>query len=205
MLKYLLFLLLLPFIGKAQILDSLDIYDHKEFENQTLKVYSDSGLIQLQVIKPSLIKVSFFKRNDVESQDKFSSFDSTYVRITQNLESIFMQTDSILLVINKLDFSMKFQSLREQLYTSNQSISFLKDGLNLKFSREDEEFYNYKGKRLKAKEYSLKKLKSISSSKNYELLFDRNSKVSLDFRNPSSWNLKFDHSASFVFYFKIIL
>ena len=203
MFKYLLVLLLIPFFGDAQVLDSLDTYDHKEFEKQTLKVFSDSGVIQLQVISPNFIKLSFSKRSDLEKQETLSQSNLVYVRITQNLESIFMQTDIMLIVISKLDFSIKFQNKREQLYTTNQSISFSNEGLNLKLSKNnDEVFYNSKRKKLKPKEYSINKLKSISSSKNYKLLFDKNSKGNLDLRNSSILNLKFDKSEAFVYYFK---
>ena len=203
MFKYLLVLLLIPFFGDAQVLDSLDTYDHKEFEKQTLKVFSDSGVIQLQVISPNFIKLSFSKRSDLEKQETLSQSNLVYVRITQNLESIFMQTDIMLIVISKLDFSIKFQNKREQLYTTNQSISFSNEGLNLKLSKNnDEVFYNSKRKKLKPKEYSINKLKSISSSKNYKLLFDKNSKGNLDLRISSILNLKFDKSEAFVYYFK---
>ena len=203
MFKYLLVLLLIPFFGDAQVLDSLDTYDHKEFENQTLKVFSDSGVIQLQVISPNFIKLSFSKRSDLKKHETLSYSGSVYVRITQNLESIFMQTDIMLIVINKLDFSIKFQNKREQLYTTNQSISFSNEGLNLKLSKNnDEVFYNSKNKKLKPKEYSIHKLNSIYSSKSYELLFDKNSKGNLDLRNSSILNLKFDKSEAFVYYFK---
>ena len=203
MFKYLLVLLLIPFFGDAQILDSIDTYDYKEFENQTLKVFSDSGVIQLQAISPNFIKLSFSKRSDSEKSENTSLSDLVYVRITQNLESIFMPTDSLLIVISKLDFNIKFQNRREQLYTTNQSISFSNEGLNLKLSKNnDEVFYNLKRKKLKPKDYSINKLKSISSSKSYELLFDKNSKGNLDLRNSSILNLNFDKPAAFVYYFK---
>ena len=203
MFKYLLVLLLIPFFGDAQILDSLDTYDHKEFEKQTLKVFSDNGVIQLLVISPNLIKVSFSKKSDLEKSENISLSDLVYVRITQNLENIYMQTDSMLIVISKLDFSIQFQNRKEQLYTTNQSISFSNEGLNLKLSKNnDEGFYNFKKKKLKPKEYSIHKLKSISSSKSYELLFDKNVKGNLDLRNSSILNLNFDKPEAFVYYFR---
>lgn len=203
MFKLLLLLLSFPFLVNAQVLDSLDTYDHKEFDNQTLKVFSDSGVIQLQVINPSLIKVSFSKKRDLKKQETLSRSDSVYVRITQNLESIFMQTEKLLVIINKLDFSIKFQNLKEQLYAVNQRISFTNDGLNLIFSRnKDELLHNSINKKLKLKKYSLQNLKSVHSSKDYELSFDKASKGSLDFRNSSVLNLKLDRSATFGYYFK---
>lgn len=204
MLKYLLFFLLFPSLGNAQILDSLDTYDHKEFENQTLKVFSDNGLIQLQVLKSNLIKVSFSKKDELVKQEVAKPAEAVYVRITQNLESIFMQTDTLLIVISKLDFSIKFQNLREQVYTVNQNISFLNDGLNLQFVIANNElFYNQKHKRLKSKIYAIKKLKSINSSNQYIIYFDNETKGSLDFRNSSTLNLKFYNSAAFEYYFKV--
>ena len=203
MFKYLLVLLLIPFFGHAQILDSLDTYDHKEFEKQTLKVFSENGVIQLLVISPNLIKVSFSKKSDLEKSENISLSDLVYVRITQNLENIYMQTDSMLIVISKLDFSIQFQNRKEQLYTTNQSISFSNEGLNLKLSKNnDEVFFNLKRKKLKPKDYVINKLKSISSSKSYELLFDKNVKGNLDLRNSSILNLKFDKSEAFVYYFR---
>ena len=114
MFKYLLLLLLIPLFGNAQVLDSLDTYDHKEFENQTLKVFSDSGLIQFQIISPNFIKVSFSKRSDLEKSENISQPNLVYVRITQNLESIYMQTDSMLIVISKLDFSINLSSINQK-------------------------------------------------------------------------------------------
>jgi len=203
MFKYLLLLLALPFLVNAQVLDSLDTYDHKEFEKQTLKVFSDSGMIQLQVISPNLIKVSFSKRSDLEKPETISHPDSVYVRITQNLENIYMQTDSLLIVISKLDFTIKFLNKEEQLYITNQSISFSNEGLNLKlFKNNDEVFYNSKRKKLKLKEYSLHKLNNVYSAKNYKLSFDKNSKGSLSFCNPSFLDMKFSNSTTFGYYFK---
>ena len=177
-------------------------YDHKTLKESTLKIYADNGSIELTVIKPNLIKVCYLqttKSSDVENVKPKQEF----IRITQNLENIYMLTDSLLIIISKLDFSIKFQNLKEQLYTTTQSISFSKDGLNLTLSTtEDEKFYNSKQRNLKLKKYSLHKLKSISSSKNYELSFDKNSKGNLDFRNPLILDVKFAKPTMFGYYFK---
>lgn len=205
MLKYLLFFLLFPSLGNAQILDSLDTYDHKEFENQTLKVFSDNGLIQLQVLKSNLIKLSISKKDELVKQKISNPKEAVYVRITQNLESIYMQTDSLLVVISKLDFSIKFQNLREQVYIVQQNISFADDYLNLQFAIANNElFYNQKDKRLKPKNYAIKKLKSINSSNQYSIYFEDETKGSLDFSNPSFLKMKLFKREKFGYYIKSI-
>ena len=180
----------------------LQNYDHKTLVESTLKIYAEYGRIELTVINPNLIKVCYLQKIKL-SDVKNVKPNQEFIRVTQNLESIYMLTDSLLIVVSKLDFSIKFLNKKEQLYTTNQNISFLNEGLNLKLSKNNDElFYNSKRKKLKPKEYSIHKLNSVYSSKNYELSFDKNSKGSLDLRNSTILNLKLDKSAAFIYYFK---
>ena len=180
----------------------LQNYDHKTLEESTLKIFAENGSIELTVINPNLIKVCYLQK--IKSSDvKNVKTNQEFIRVTQNLENIYMLTDSLLIVISKLDFSIKFLNKKEQLYTTSQNISFENEGLSLKFYKNsDEVFYNSKNKKLKSKEYSIHKLNSVYSSKNYELSFDKNSKGNLDLRNSIILNLKFDKLATFGYYFK---
>jgi hypothetical protein len=180
----------------------LQNYDYKTLVESTLKIYAENGRIELTVINPNLIKVSYLQTIEL-TELKNVKPNQAFIRVTQNLENIYMQTDGLLIVISKLDFSIKFLNKKEQLYTTSQNISFENEGLNFKFFKDnDEVFYNSKNKKLKLKAYSIHKLKSIYSSKNYELLFDENAKGSLDFRNSTILNLKFSDGATFGYYFK---
>ena len=180
----------------------LQNYDHKTLVESTLKIYAENGSIELTVINPNLIKVCYLQKIK-SSEVKNVKTNQEFIRVTQNLENIYMLTDSLLIVISKLDFSIKFLNKKEQIYTTSQNISFSNEGLNIELSKNsDEVFYNSKNRKLKPKAYSLHKLNSVYSSKNYELLFDKNSKGSLDLRNPSTLNIKFDKSEAFVYYFR---
>lgn len=111
------FLFCLPFLVSAQ--DSfLNTYDHKKLDGQTLKVYSETGLISLTALKPNVIKVSFLKSDSLNNNEIVKG-EKVFVRVTQNLDDIFMQTDSLLIVINKLDFSIKFEKRNEEIYVIN--------------------------------------------------------------------------------------
>lgn len=199
---YFFFLLLsLPFFGEAQILDSLDIYDHKEFENQTLKVFSDKGLIKLQVIKANIIKVNFYKKDALDIQEEQKAVDLVNVRITQNLEDIFMQTDSLLIIVNKLDFSIKFQNIKEELYVKHQNV-FLSDSCH-SFSlatTKNEEFFNHKNRKLRPKIYKIKNLKAIYSSKKYGLFFQNLNNGYLKLNNQII-NIKYCNVSALGYYF----
>ncbi|TKC00243.1 alpha-glucosidase domain-containing protein [Pedobacter cryophilus] len=198
---YIFLLFLFPFFGEAQILDSLDIYDHKEFENQTLKVFSDNGLIKLQVIKANIIKVNFYKKAAPEIQEEQKADTSVDVRITQNLDDIFMQTDSLLVIINKLDFKIKFQTTKEQLYTINQSVSLSDSCHSFSLSTtKNEDFFKHKNRKLKQKIYKMKTLKAIYSSKKYALYFQDtyNGYVEL---NNQNLQIKYYDSNALGYYF----
>ena len=106
----------------AQKRDLLKTYDHKTLHAQSLKVYADSGLLTLTVYQSNMIKVSFLK-------DKNQKADSSYVvianpketdfKVSQNLDEIFLITDSIIVCVNKIDFSVKFQKRDEKLLSIN--------------------------------------------------------------------------------------
>ena len=193
-------LLILPFFGISQILDSLDIYDHKEYENQTLKVFSDKGLIKLQVIKANVIKINFFKTDSID-QETSNQNNGAYIRITQNLDDIFMQTDSLLIIINKLDFTIKFETLKEQIFTVNKSVLLSDTGNSFSLSTiKYEEFFNNKNKKLKYKTYKIKNIKAIYSSKKYAIYFQNTHNGYLEL-NSENLQIKYLDKSTSGYYF----
>lgn len=189
---------------KAQEAIDYKIYDHKLFAHQTLNVFSENGVITLFAIRPNVIKLSFssIKNNEKQTDQKDNG---VYVRITQNLESIFMQTDSLLIVVSKLDFSIKFQNLKEGIFTENLDVYFTREDLNLKFSvNNDELFFNQKHRILRQKKYRINKLKSVYSSKQYSIYFDKEADGSLDFSEKAVFKMKLFSADGLGFYFKTI-
>ncbi|OAQ40491.1 hypothetical protein A5893_05965 [Pedobacter psychrophilus] len=170
--KLYLFLLLfsLPIFVEAQNLEPFKIYDHKKLEENSLKVYSEKGVICLTALKPDVIKVNFSTLP--EANPILKTNKSIYVRVTQNLDDIFMQTDSLLIIINKLDFSIKYKSLTEKLFFVNDNVS-INDSCNVLGFKLDnnQKFSDSKGKKLRDKSYKFKNQKLILSTNNYSILF----------------------------------
>jgi len=172
---YLFLLFGLPIFVNAQNLKPFKIYDHKKIADNNLKVYSENGVICLTAVTPAVIKVNFTtlpETNSIIKSDK-----SVYVRVTQNLDDIFMQTDSLLIIINKLDFSLKYKSLKEKLFMINDVIS-INDSINYLGFKDatNQKFVDAKRKDLKSKTYKFKNQKLISSSNNYSILFQTEEK-----------------------------
>ncbi|MEO5909514.1 MAG: hypothetical protein ABIP95_01440 [Pelobium sp.] len=114
---FFIFIFFLPYLVRAQD-NFLNTYDHKKLEGQTLKVYSETGLVSLTALKPNIIKVSFLKSDALNNKDLIKG-EEVFVRVTQNLDDIFMQTDSLLIIISKIDFSIKFEKSNEEIYVIN--------------------------------------------------------------------------------------
>lgn len=200
LIHFLIIFILFPFVGSTQILDSLDTYDHKEFENQTLKVFSDSGVIQLQVIASNVIKVSFSKKENIDKHRIINQISEVDVRITQNLESIFMQTLYLIVVINKLNFSIKFLNRQELPYTTNHKISFLNDCINTHFSVSDNESLSKK----RLKEIKILEIRNpilVYSSKKYSLYYEGAGNLTLRLQKRMNLEAKFCDSEVLEYYF----
>lgn len=135
---------LFVFLGVyAQEPSPLKTYDHKQLDGQTLKVYAENGLISLTAYQPNMIKVIYLK-NDLQKPDSsyvvISNPLQTQVKITQNLDDIFMTTDSLIVIINKLNFSIKFQNRKEKLLSINAQAFEFKDSIKvLNFNLSPEE------------------------------------------------------------------
>ena len=185
---------------KAQESFDLKVYDHKKLENQTLSVFFEHGVISLSAIKPNVIKVNFTSlQNNEKLIDKQDN--GVYVRVTQNLDDIFMLTDSLLIVIYKFDFSIKFEKRNEVVYTIN-NYAFQKQNQSiLTFSMQPEEvFYNSK-KYLKDELHSKKIIRPIYSVKGYGILFENNLWVYSQNKKLAKFTFeKSDKILSFIFF-----
>nr|MBC7612671.1 hypothetical protein [Pseudopedobacter sp.] len=184
---------------KAQVSFDLKVYDHKKLENQTLSVFSEHGVVSLYAIKPNVIKVNF---SSLKNNEKLVLKDKNdvYVRVTQNLDDIFMLTDSLLIVINKFDFSIKFEKRNEAIYTINNYVFQKDDQSALTFSVQlEEKFYNSK-KYLKEELYPKKTIQPIYSVKGYGILFENNQWVYSQNKDLAKFTFeKSDKELSFIF------
>ncbi|MBC7654444.1 MAG: DUF4968 domain-containing protein [Oligoflexus sp.] len=183
---YLFLLFVFPLFVEAQNLKPFKIYDHKKLEENNLKVYSEDGVISLTAVKPDVIKVYFSALPDINYMVKTDKM--VYVRVTQNLDDIFMQTDSLLIIINKLDFSIKYKSIKEKLFLANDVIiDKSKSFLNFKIGNGVKIYKS--GKQLKDSNISFKKQIELTSSENYSLILETDYKGFL--KIDESNNLQF--------------
>ena len=90
----------------AQSASFLPLYKSKTLDQQTLSIASDSGRLQITALKPNVIKVDYLKLGD--STDINSSNKKLNIRVTQNLDDVFLATDSLWVIINKMDLSIRF-------------------------------------------------------------------------------------------------
>lgn len=117
---------------KAQEKEQLKTYDHLHHEGQTLKIYAENGLIELTAFQPNVVKVSYLK-NDKQQLD--SSYVvvakpyPTFVRVAQNLDNIFFETDSLFITINKWNFNIHFEGVKHKLLTNNNLAYSISDTL----------------------------------------------------------------------------
>ena len=138
-----LFLLLFTCSVNAQTQQIIPIYSSKNLKNNTLKIYSDSGSLNIAALKGNVIKLTFFDKLAKSDTDSLtSSSKSLNIRVTQNLDDIFFATDSLWVVVNKFDLSVRFLKKQNEelllkcnsyfLNNADKSISFaLQDNENL--------------------------------------------------------------------------
>ncbi len=118
----------------AQKIDQLKTYDRKELVGQTLKIYSETGIVALTVYQANMVKVSYFKDENQKPDSSFvviSAPKETSFKVSQNLDDIFLTTDSLVVIVNKLNFSIKFQKRDEKLLSINTNAFEILDSIKL--------------------------------------------------------------------------
>lgn len=187
---------------KAQENSFLKVYDHKKLTANTLKIYAEDGLISLSVIKPNLIEVAFLKEDIASEQTKQNTKEQSYIRVTQNLENVYLQTDSLMLVISKLDFSIHFKSYKGQtfLVTDSAQNSNQFSALNFRAAKESI-FTNLKGKSMKVKDYTLKGKSFCLINEPFSIKIEETVKGNLDFKRSNQFQFKTNNSSALVFQF----
>ena len=197
-----LFLILLfvsPIFLNAQNLETFKIYDHKKQEGNNLKVYAENGLISLTAVKPNVIKLSFLTLPELKP---FSNIDKEiYVRVTQNLDDIFMQTDSLLIIINKIDFSIKFENLRGKIYLAQKTFRFDSNNDTIDFLTKTPQSFYLKNRELKEKKYKFSGSKIIQSDKGYSISFCEDKKWNFELKDSLLHFVK-NADKNLTFYFK---
>lgn len=187
-----LFLLLFACSLNAQTQQIIPIYSSKNLKNNTLKIYSDSGSLNIAALKGNVIKLTFFDKLAKSDMDSLtSSSKSLNIRVTQNLDDIFFATDSLWVVVNKFDLSVRFLKKQNEelllkcnsyfLNNADKSISF--------FLQENENLTVVDLKKLnKGASPKLKKLHGISKKCNPLIVSEKG--YALCVKNPSRNKVK---------------
>ena len=186
--------------AKAQENNFLKVYDHKKLTGNTLKIFAEEGLIAISVLKPNLVEVAFLKEdiNSEESLDKSNS--ENYIRVTQNLENIYLQTDSLMLVVSKLDFSVLFKTYKGQTILKADSAQMNDEFSKLNFvAAKETSFKNAKGRTLKVKDYSIKNKSICLSNNSVSLKFEDTVKSNLVFKTNNQFQFKTNNSSALEF------
>ncbi|WP_379041406.1 hypothetical protein [Pedobacter alpinus] len=139
-------------------------------QNSTLNIFSDSGNLSITAYNANIIKLTLSKEKI--TPDTTSTLKPVNVRVTQNLESIFFTTDSLIIAVAKFDLSIKIMNKLEKLLTENKSFFINNPKQNLLYSLEKEEVFLSVSKRGKTS----KKLDDkflFKSNKGYFLSFEK--------------------------------
>ncbi len=188
--------------AKAQVNTFLKVYDHKKLIQNTLKIYSEDGLISLTVIKPNLVEVAFLKEDITVEPPTQNPEEQSYIRVTQNLENIYLQTDSLMLVVSKLDFSIHFKSYKGQTFLVADSAKNNNQFSALSFTAAKESvFTNAKGKTIKVKDYALKNAAPCLVNKPFTIQLEETVKGNLAFKSSNQFQFKTNNSSALVFQF----
>ncbi len=102
----------------------LNNFKSYQFQDNTLKIIAENGLITISAYDNDIIKITFF-------DDHNSKADSSYVvikaaknikqKVEEKADSIYFRTDSLKLIIAKNDFSIKFQKIHGDYLTNNET------------------------------------------------------------------------------------
>jgi hypothetical protein len=165
-----LFLLLFTCSVNAQTQQIIPIYSSKNLKNNTLKIYSDSGSLNIAALKGNVIKLTFFDKLAKSDMDSLtSSSKSLNIRVTQNLDDIFFATDSLWVVVNKFDLSVRFlKKQNEELLLKCNSYFLNNADKSISFALQENENLTvvYLKKLNKGASPKLKKLHGISKKFN---------------------------------------
>lgn len=158
----------------------LPIYNSKSLYNSTLNIFSDSGNLSITAYNANIIKFTLSKEKILADTVSFLKPINVNVRVTQNLESVFFTTDSLIIVVNKFDLGIKLMTIKEKLLTENQSFFVNNPERILRYSLAKEEVILSVSKRGKTS----KKLNDkflFKSTKGYFLSYEKseNSKASV--------------------------
>lgn len=158
----------------------IPIYTSKSLKNNTLNIVSDSGYLSITAYNANIIKFCLSKEKNLA--DTANKNKPLNIRVTQNLENVYFTTDSLIILVNKYDLSIRILNKQEKLLTENKSFFMNNPKQQLLFNLDKNEAVVSVSKRGKTR----KKLKDkflFKSSKGYFLSFlefdDDTSKVEI--------------------------
>ena len=187
---------------KGQDNTFLKVYDHKKLTGNTLKVFAEDGLVAITVIKPNLVELAFLKQDVAITAAKEKTPEDNYIRVTQNLENIYLQTDSLILVISKLTFSIQFKSYKNQTLLVADSAQINNQFSRVKFTAvRASSFKNTKGKAFKVREYPIKNKSMSLFNNSLSLKFEQAEYGNLLFRTTNQFEFRANNSKALVFQF----
>ncbi len=190
---YIALILVFSFIfADAQSQQVVPIYTSKNLTNNTLIITCDSGRLAVTAYKANVIKVQFFRKSDSTEVGE-ETFEKQNIRVTQNLDDVFFATDSLWVIVNKLDLSIRFLKKQDEelllknesyfLNNPHQAISFLLNAEDKPLFREAKKFKS-RAKRIARKESLRKPI--LISPKGYALLI----------QNPTNRKVKVSETAN---------
>lgn len=122
----------------------IPLYTSKTLINNNLFIKSDSGVLKITAYQPNIVGISF-SANQKISHDTSTLCKPQNIRVTQNIDDVFFATDSLLIIINKFDLSVRFLKKQNEMLLLSCGAYFLtKSPKTLSFTSAENEKFSLK-------------------------------------------------------------
>lgn len=197
--------LLLTQIAGVDAQQIIPIYNSKNLVHNTLKIKSDSGSLNITAYNAATIELTFCNQQTLPNPGVANSTSRRLnIRVTQNLDDIFFATDSLWVIVNKYDSSVRFLKKQTEELLAKCNSYFLNNedkAISFTLSADDLPSLFNGGKEIgKVSKCfrSRKKLKTpvLVSPKGYVLLIENPSKRKVKASATAGYQIKFDLEVS---------
>ncbi|RKD17106.1 hypothetical protein BCY91_02875 [Pelobium manganitolerans] len=162
--------------AKAQSNYLIPIYNQKELLGNTLFLSSDSGNLAVTACHPNLIRIDYsIATSPIQKKQTETTLN---LRVTQNLDAVFFETDSLWVIINKADLAVKFMQKPHQAIVLKSDPYLIKNPAKgfkfaLGFANDDTTFQigNQKIKFSKNRCKNFRKQPLLLTNKHFALVF----------------------------------
>lgn len=193
--------LLLTQIASVDAQQIIPIYNSKNLVHNTLKIKSDSGSLNITAYNAATIELTFYNQQTLPNPSVANSTSRRLnIRVTQNLDDIFFATDSLWVIVNKYDSSVRFLKKQTEELLAKCNSYFLNNedkAISFTLSADDLPSLFNGGKeigKVSKRFRSRKKLKMpvLVSPKGYVLLIENPSKRKVKASATAGHQIKFD-------------